>query len=420
MCPVPGVSAEQLSAMADVMRRAVAAMASAQEARPFVGVLYGGFVLTPQQGPKVLEFNCRMGDPETQSVLPLLRSDLFQVMKSCVRGELRPDELQWDSDRWAVTVVGALAAYPGSAPKGSRPPPIPPIGAAPVRTGRASEWVLTHAGTGRDEQGRVVATGGRVLSVTGLAPSLRRAVLTAYQGLACARFDGMQCRTDIGERMAATEAGPLRLAVLGSTRGSSVRGLLSASSDNYRVSLVASDRADSGLLQQAKELGLPWLCTEGLGGRDEQEEALAQAVEGAGADLVLLNGYSRVLSPRLVGEWWGRCLNMHPSLLPDFGGLFDRRVHEAVLSQARRESGCTAHLASEHVDAGPPLVQLRCHVDPEQDDVEKLRARVQGLEASAWAEVVRAFSQHLSRVTALVLAHPRPPPQQQQQPGGDA
>ncbi len=153
---------------------------------PFIGVLYAGLMLT-ENGPKVLEFNCRFGDPETQVVLPLLESDLVQITLDCVDGVLNQSSVKW-KNMAAVTVVLASENYPG------------PVSPGTEITGVDSDdlqSIVFHAGTGRKD-GHLVTAGGRVLNVTGLGQDLASAIRVAYQRVSTIYFAGMQYRTDIG------------------------------------------------------------------------------------------------------------------------------------------------------------------------------------------------------------------------------
>ncbi len=158
----------------------------------FHGVLYAGLMLTPG-GPKVLEFNARFGDPETQAILPRLRSDLLELLSSAAPGGdgLEGVLLEWD-ERTAVTVVLASAGYPESSSSGDV---INGLEAVP------SEVFVTHAGTANDGDGRVVTAGGRVLSVTALGPDTVGARALAYAAADAIDFDGRQLRRDIAERV---------------------------------------------------------------------------------------------------------------------------------------------------------------------------------------------------------------------------
>ena len=188
--PVPEhlVSAEALAAMVDIEQRVVAELAS--EGITYSGCLYGGFMLT-QDGPKVLEFNARFGDPETQVVLPRMKADLVDVFLACDNGTLTPDMVSWDDD-WAVSVVLTSAGYPGSYEKGKV---ITGIEKAEALDG----VTVYHAGTAVAD-GELVTAGGRVLDVTAVAPTFEEARARAYEACALIDFEGKTYRSDIGLR----------------------------------------------------------------------------------------------------------------------------------------------------------------------------------------------------------------------------
>ncbi len=186
--PAPGYT-EELAARcaAEIFEPTIRAMAA--EGRPFKGVLYFGLMLTPN-GPRVIEYNARFGDPETQAVLMLLDSDLAEIFLACRNGTLDQVELRWKEEA-ACCVVLASAGYPGTlVQKGCVIEGLP--------QSQKPGHMVFHAGTARDETGRVVTSGGRVLGVTALAPTLREAIDAAYADGQSIRFDGMQYRKDIG------------------------------------------------------------------------------------------------------------------------------------------------------------------------------------------------------------------------------
>ena len=156
----------------------------------FTGFLYAGLMISPDGALKTLEFNARMGDPETQPILMRLQSNLAQVLLAATRGELDRVRLQWD-DRVALGVVLAAAGYPLAPRKGDVITGLP---------ADAADAMVFHAGTALDAQGQVVVAGGRVLCVTALADSVSQARERAYATLASIHFDGMQHRQDIGHR----------------------------------------------------------------------------------------------------------------------------------------------------------------------------------------------------------------------------
>ena len=186
--PVPGIDAARGEEIARLVHQPMVDEL-ARRGTPFHGVLYAGLMMTAD-GPSVLEFNARFGDPETQAVLPRLRSDLLDLLLRSTRpGGLEGVELEWD-DRWAVTLVLASAGYPASASKGDV---IAGLDALP------DELEVTHAGTAR-RNGDVVTAGGRVLNVTALGATPAEARDAAYAGADLITFDGRQLRTDIALR----------------------------------------------------------------------------------------------------------------------------------------------------------------------------------------------------------------------------
>ena len=186
--PVPGFGPAEVEEIVDAVHRpALAAMAA--RGVPFHGVLYAGLMVGPD-GPKVLEFNTRFGDPETQAVLPRLRSDLLELCLAAREpGGLAGVETEFGKD-WAVTLVLASAGYPESSSKGD------------VIHGLAAAEELaevTHAGTA-ERDGEVVTAGGRVLNVTALGPTPAAARDRAYDAAGRIAFEGMQIRSDIAAR----------------------------------------------------------------------------------------------------------------------------------------------------------------------------------------------------------------------------
>jgi phosphoribosylamine--glycine ligase len=158
------------------------------EGRPFVGVLYAGLMLTAG-GPRVLEFNCRFGDPETQAILPLLESDLLDIAEACAESRLADVDIRWKPAA-AACVVLASAGYPGASPLGR---PIHGLEQA------FEDALVFHAGT-KSDAGEVVTAGGRVLGVTGWGNDLPGALARAYAAVNGIHFDGQQYRRDIGHR----------------------------------------------------------------------------------------------------------------------------------------------------------------------------------------------------------------------------
>ena len=173
---------------ANIYQKTVDAMAS--EGRPFVGIIFFGLMLT-EEGPKVLEYNCRFGDPEAQVVIPRMENDLVSVCEACIDGKLDEVELHF-KDNAAVCVVLASAGYPVSYKKGF------PIHGLEKFAGSETEFVF-HAGTAKNEKGEIVTNGGRVLGVTALGENLKTARANAYEAVKKVTFENAFCRSDIGK-----------------------------------------------------------------------------------------------------------------------------------------------------------------------------------------------------------------------------
>jgi phosphoribosylamine--glycine ligase len=187
--PVPGIGSDHVEVLARAVHQPIVDELR-RRGTPFHGVLYAGLMMTAD-GPKVLEYNARFGDPETQAVLPRLRSDLFELLDRASRpGGLEGARMDW-SDAWAVTIVLASRGYPESSSKGDE--------ITGLRAIDALETEVLHAGTA-EEDGKLVTAGGRVMNVTGIGATPGEARDRAYAAAERIEFDGKQMRHDIAAR----------------------------------------------------------------------------------------------------------------------------------------------------------------------------------------------------------------------------
>jgi formyltetrahydrofolate-dependent phosphoribosylglycinamide formyltransferase len=380
--PVEDVTQEELGFIADhILQRAVEGMAA--EGAPYVGVLYAGVMLTPS-GPKALEFNARFGDPEAQTLLPLLESDLAELLRACVEGRLTPELLRWKPQA-AATVVVASPNYPDDGPRG-----LAIQGAAEAE--RAEEAWVFHAGTRATGEG-LVTSGGRVFAVTGVGVDRAQALARAYgtaQGIA---FDGAWCRSDIGRPLA-------RLVVLASGNGSNLQAILDAcASGRLRAQVVAvvSNKPSAYALRRGAEAGaraevVAWGERKAQGwSRARYDEELARVVASHRPDWVVLAGWMLVLGEGFLGRFGpGRVINLHPALpgqLPGTDAI--RRAWEAGRVGAMTHTGVMVHEVVAEVDAGPVLAQETITLDP-SETLEALEARVHAVEHRLLVEVLAA------------------------------
>jgi len=186
--PAPVITPERHARiMREIIQPAIAGMA--KDGAPYTGFLYAGLMISPQGEIQVLEFNCRMGDPETQPILLRLKSDLHALLEHAVNGTLDKVEAEWDR-RVALGVVLAAAGYPENPRKGDAIHNLPAAG---------EDYHVFHAGTDRHD-GDIVTSGGRVLCVTALGDKVSLAQRRAYEIADRIHFDGSQMRRDIGHR----------------------------------------------------------------------------------------------------------------------------------------------------------------------------------------------------------------------------
>ena len=294
----------------------------------YYSVVFSLLRLTPQ-GPYVLEFNCRFGDPETQVLLPLLETDLYEVMKACCDGKLNEIDVRFKENTSAATVVCAAKGYPQKYPKGMEITGLPEANSLP-------DVKVYHAGTKIDDGAKTRCSGGRVLAVTGLGDSLKSALKCAYSAVNRIDFVGSEStesllhrRTDIAKK--ATEK-KLRIGVLGSTRGTALIPVIEACQNgslHAEIVAVVSNKATAPILDKGKALG-PTVTSVAFSAKGKTRaqfdaECTAALVE-AGAEFILLVGYMRILSKEFTDFWAGRCINVHPSLLPKHAGGMDLAV----------------------------------------------------------------------------------------------
>jgi phosphoribosylamine--glycine ligase len=187
--PVPGIDDDAIASIVETVHQPIVEELR-RRATPFHGVLYAGLMMTAA-GPKVLEFNARFGDPETQAILPRLRGDVLELLDHAARpAGLEGAAIEWAPD-WAVTVVLASRGYPESSSSGDV--------ITGIENAEAAGAEVTHAGTA-ERDGEVVTAGGRVLNVTALGSSPAEARERAYEAARRVHFEGMQMRTDIAAR----------------------------------------------------------------------------------------------------------------------------------------------------------------------------------------------------------------------------
>ena len=255
-------------------------------------------------------------------------------MIACCEGRLDDVDVRFREDVHAATVVCAAKGYPESYPKGMS---ISGLEAA----GSVDGVKVYHAGTRLDDDGDARCNGGRVLAVTGTGPSLAEALAASYKAVDQIKFvddasgdDGlMHRRTDIAKGAVRRK---LRIGILGSTRGTSLVPVMEACANgtlHAEIVAVVSDRSSAPILDKGRSLGVTvttkFLSAKGLS-RDQYDAECTSVLVGAGVEYVLLVGYMRILSKGFTDYWAGRCINVHPSLLPKHSGGMDLAVSSQI------------------------------------------------------------------------------------------
>ena len=187
----------------------------------------------------------------------------------------------------------------------------------------------------------------------------------------------------------------INIGVLGSTNGTDLQFILDAINArtlDANVSVVISNKNDSYILKRAQKHNTPSVFINHKNRtREDFDSEMTMILKEHKVALILLIGFMRILSSDFCNEWSGKILNVHPSLLPKYAGGMDTNVHEEVLKNNDKETGCTIHLVTNEVDGGPIIIQKKCIVDSD-DTIESLKTKVQDLEGAAFLEAIPMFS----------------------------
>ena len=184
----------------------------------------------------------------------------------------------------------------------------------------------------------------------------------------------------------------IKVGVLGSTKGTDLQAIINSIDKkelNAEIAVVISNKEDSYILERAKNNGIANVFISHKNkSRQVFDQEMTEVFNKHGVELILLIGFMRILSSKFCQKWRDRLLNVHPSLLPKYAGGMDINVHENVLRNGDKETGCTIHFVTEDVDGGPILIQKRCSVNI-GDTVETLKTKVQRLEGEAFIESIQ-------------------------------
>ena len=187
----------------------------------------------------------------------------------------------------------------------------------------------------------------------------------------------------------------INIGVLGSTNGTDLQAVIDAINNkiiNASIKVVISNRKNAFILKRAENHSIKArYISHKNKTRNEFDKEVTNHLKENNVELILLIGFMRILSNEFCHRWQDKILNVHPSLLPRYAGGMDTNVHEQVLVNGDKETGCTIHFVTEEIDGGPILVQKSCKVDP-NDNVETLKQKVQALEGEAFIEAINLIT----------------------------
>jgi len=356
------------------------------------GVLYGGFMATAD-GVKLIEYNARFGDPEAMNIFALLESDFVEACMATIEGRLTQNHMQF-SHKASVCKYAVPNGYPDA-----------PVANQLINVEAVMNPDALYFSAVDQKADGLYETGSRTIAVVGIADTILLAENSAEEEVR--RIHGpLFHRADIGTkslvdkrvqmmqdlRGTASVSQKIRIAVLGSTRGTSLQPVIDAIERgglHGTIEVVISNNPNAYILQRAAHHSIPSMYIDGAGmTRDEYDQKIITELSNYQIDIILLIGYMRILSPSFVKAYSGKILNVHPSLLPKFAGGMDLNVHKAVIDAGETETGCTIHMVDEGVDTGKIVRQKKCGVSP-LDTAESLKAKVQALEGEAFIEVIK-------------------------------
>ena len=190
----------------------------------------------------------------------------------------------------------------------------------------------------------------------------------------------------------------IKIGVLGSTKGTDLQAVINSIDKNElsaEIAVIISNKEKSYILKRGINHNIPSIfISHKSKSREEFDREISAVLDNHGVELILLIGFMRILSAEFCQKWRDRLLNVHPSLLPKYAGGMDLNIHEEVLKNGDRETGCTIHFVTEDVDSGPILIQKKCNVD-DNETVKSLKTKVQTLEGKAFVESIQLIQNNL-------------------------
>lgn len=344
----------------------------------FVGVLYAG-LMKAKEGIFFLEFNCRLGDPETQVALNLLETDLYQIMSDCVQGN-SIDYIKWKKE-YASCVVLSHLDYPLKKLK-------EPVD---INYTCLDDTVKIYLSNPIIENNKFKTYGGRVISVVSVSNSLEESLENVYNNASKINYEGKYYRRDIGLKYLTTNSGKkrkLKLGIISSSKGTSIVKLLENMKKlNVSLEIILSDK-QTEILTKGMEWNIPYIYLPKIKGDKTYYTKMSNILESFDLDYIFCVGYSRIFSNDFCKKFEGKLLNIHPSLLPDYAGYFNEEIHKKVIQNKETYSGCTLHYVTSKVDQGRIALQKQYRLK-KYETISNLKKEIQDLEADTIIDFIK-------------------------------
>ena len=365
ICPVNILSIEECEQVNEYMNKIVKHIT-------YIGVLYAGIMKT-SDGIQFLEFNCRFGDPEAQTLLNLLESNLLDIMLKCIHRESM--EIVWKNE-YSSCVIYSNEAYPEFAY---------PLSKLTYKN-KLDTNIRIYKGslTDKDE-----SHGGRILSVVSNSRvSQYDSLINVYNNIHKIKFPGSYYRRDIGLNYL-LQSKPMEympMAIMATNNGTSIGTLLENRETRNAIKIIFTNNTNGSIIQTALRYKIPLLVIDT---KKINYESLTNILRQFRVKLLILSGYMRIVPKVLFDDFL--TVNIHPSLLPEYGKKMDLEVHRSVLEDKRKFSGCTIHEVTENVDEGRILLQKQINIE-HISSPEQLKSEIQTQEKQAIYEFVELIN----------------------------
>ena len=366
ICPVRILNDQELETVRNYMNLVV-------RASNYVGVLYAGIIKT-KQGVYFLEFNCRMGDPETQAVMNLLDTDLCEILKTNI--EHKFINIKW-KNKFSAAVVFTQKDYPYK--KLSEK--------VEVKYDNLDNNIKIYEANMFNFNNRNYTLGGRVLTMVSSSFTLEESLKNIYNNASKIKYDGVYYRKDIGSNYKKRKRIPLNIAVLASGNASSIEKLLEYTDT---IKIFITNNPSNTIYEKAKRYKVPFLYIDFYSSKTNQEHynKIINILRIFNIDMVMLSGYMHIVPKNLFEEF--KTINIHPSLLPKYKGLMDLDVHKSVILNKEQFTGCTLHEVESKVDSGNILMQKNVEIKTQEPAV--LKNIVQELEKECIYDYVSNYN----------------------------